>query len=102
MGKTEPARTIGNAYSPFSYQINPAYVAWIEGKLKDSDAKYKALEARIEGLEKDIIWRLEDIKEMLMSKTVGGGLLYGCDEWSTPVVNLDTAIKVIRNARIDK
>jgi len=43
-------------------------------------------------LSKDLLWRLEDIKEMLMSRGVGGARIYGCDEWSVPVKNIDTMI----------
>jgi len=48
-----------------------------------------------EELQKDILWRLNDIKDMLMSRGVGGDRLYGCDEWSTPVVNINSLIKII-------
>ncbi len=45
-----------------------------------------------EDLATDILWHLEDIKEMLMSRGVGGERIYGCDEWSVPVKNIDTMI----------
>ena len=47
-------------------------------------------------LSKDLLWRLEDIKEMLMSRGVGGARIYGCDEWSAPVQNIDSAISKIK------
>lgn len=43
---------------------------------------------------KDIRWRLDDIRDMLMAEG-HNGRIYGCDEWSTPTVNLATAIRVI-------
>jgi hypothetical protein len=42
----------------------------------------------------DLLWRLKDIREDLMSTGLGGRL-YNCDEWSTPTVNLASAIGVI-------
>ena len=42
----------------------------------------------------DLLWRLTDIRDDLMSRGLGGRL-YNCDEWSTPTVNLAYAIKVI-------
>ena len=62
-----------------------------------------ALNARAggDGLEKvlqDVRWRIGDVREMLMTyRNWGdpGQRLYGCDEWSAPTVNLQTAINVI-------
>lgn len=48
-----------------------------------------------EKLKKEIIFRLEDIREMLMSRGVGGERIYGCDEWSVPVQNITSLIKLI-------
>ena len=42
----------------------------------------------------DLLWRLKDIREDLMSTGLGGRL-YNCDEWSTPTVNLASAIRAI-------
>lgn len=49
-----------------------------------------------EEIAKDILWRLEDIKEMLMSRGVGGERIYGCDEWSAPIQNIDTMTALIK------
>ena len=46
---------------------------------------------------KDLRWRIADVREMLMSSW-GGQRIYGCDEWSTPVVNLQRAIDKIDRA----
>lgn len=43
----------------------------------------------------DLLWRLRDIREMLMFSSAGGRSAYGCDEWSVPIVNLDIVIKKI-------
>ena len=48
-----------------------------------------------EELKKEVLWRLNDIRDMLMSRGIGGVRLYGCDEWSTPVVNIDSLIKLV-------
>lgn len=49
----------------------------------------------------DLLWRLKDIREDLMSTGLGGRL-YNCDEWSTPTVNLASAIRVIENFQSNK
>lgn len=46
---------------------------------------------------KDLRWRMDDVREMLMS-SFGDRRIYGCDEWSTPVVNLQRAIDKIDTA----
>lgn len=53
------------------------------------------------GLLDELLWRLRDIREDLMSTGIGGRC-YNCDEWSTPVVNLTSAIKLIEsNDRVE-
>lgn len=47
---------------------------------------------------KDLRWRIDDVRDMLMSRGFGDERIYGCDEWSTPTVNLQTAINVIDKA----
>ena len=44
----------------------------------------------------ELLWRLKDIREELMSHGVSGRN-YNMDEWSVPVVNLGQAIKIIEN-----
>ncbi len=48
-----------------------------------------------DALLKDLKWRMGDIREMLMSRGIGDQRIYGCDEWSTPTVNLAKAIELI-------
>jgi hypothetical protein len=43
---------------------------------------------------RDLRWRIADVREMLMS-SFGDRRIYGCDEWSTPVVNLNLAIGML-------
>jgi hypothetical protein len=43
-----------------------------------------------EKLLKDLHWRINDIKETLVSSDY-----YCLDEWSTPILNLNTALKII-------
>ena len=45
--------------------------------------------------DKDLYWRLYDIREELMRTMWDGSRQYGCDEWSTPVVNLTRAIALL-------
>ena len=49
-----------------------------------------------EEIAKDILWRLDDIKEMLMSRGVGDERIYGCDEWSAPIQNIDILASLIK------
>lgn len=42
----------------------------------------------------EILWRLKDIREDLISTGIAGRC-YNMDEWSTPVVNIDALIKLI-------
>lgn len=46
---------------------------------------------------KDLRWRINDVRETLM-ESFGDRRIYGCDEWSTPVVNLQRAIDKIERA----
>jgi hypothetical protein len=50
----------------------------------------------------DLKWRLNDIKDMLMEKGVGGARIYGCDEYSTPVKNLKLALDQIEKLQTEK
>lgn len=45
--------------------------------------------------DKDLLWRLTDIREELMRTMYDGSRQYGCDEWSLPVVNLTRAITLL-------
>ena len=44
---------------------------------------------------RDMLWRLADIREELMRTMYDGSRQYGCDEWSTPIVNLTRAIALL-------
>ena len=41
----------------------------------------------------NVLWRLREIKKELMSRGLNDKSVYGCDERSTPIVNMDIAIK---------
>lgn len=45
--------------------------------------------------DKELLWRLTDIREELMRTMYDGSRQYGCDEWSTPTVNLARAIAIL-------
>lgn len=49
----------------------------------------------MDALLRDLRWRMDDIRDMLMKEGIGGNRIYGCDEWSTPTVNLQRAIDKI-------
>ena len=46
-------------------------------------------------LTKEILWRLNNIREILIERGVGGDRIYGCDEWSTPILNINSLIKIV-------
>jgi hypothetical protein len=51
-------------------------------------AERDQLQSWKESAKKEIIWRVHDIREMLLNG-------YGCDEWSTPTVNLRLLLELI-------
>jgi len=63
----------------------------------DTEKDSKASEVGCSDLFDDLLWRLKDIREDLMSTGVAGRSNYNCDEWSTPTVNLASAIKKIED-----
>lgn len=46
----------------------------------------------------DLRWRINDVRDMLMKEGYNGQRIYGCDEWSTPTINLQLAIDKIDEA----
>lgn len=69
----------------------------------DEWARFRVLINRIRELEeaqretlKDLKWRIEDTSSQLTARRFGGDeSLYGLDEWSTPIMNLATAVRAI-------
>ncbi len=53
-----------------------------------------------ERLKKELLWRLNDITEMLQERGVSGLRIYGCDEWSAPVKNLKAAVALIEEQSV--
>ena len=51
-------------------------------------------EEKVQAILEDLRWRMDDIRGVLMG-TAFGRSNYGIDEWSTPAVNLATAMRVI-------
>ena len=44
-----------------------------------------------------LLWRISEIRRSLLTKGMSGESLYGLDEWSTPIVNLDNLMKTIED-----
>lgn len=60
-----------------------------EGARRWADNDKPAVEHTLdERFKKELLWRINDISEMLQQRGVGGERIYGCDEWSTPILNL--------------
>lgn len=51
-----------------------------------------------EDVAKEILWRLEDIRESLLRSGIGGRL-YNLDEWSVPIKNLDGVIRIVKDVK---
>lgn len=49
----------------------------------------------------DMLWRLTDIRKSLICRTIIDTPAYGLDEWSTPIVNLDIAIKKLGALKVE-
>lgn len=47
---------------------------------------------------KDLPWRIEDIAHTLQSRGAGDQRIYGRDEWSVPIVNLNTMLGKVNKA----
>ena len=44
-----------------------------------------------------LLWRISEIRHSLLTKGMSGESLYGLDEWSTPIVNLDNLMKTVED-----
>ena len=91
-----PAPTNGDCMALVAALTAPTRLDhFIEDVEASGDATKNAAESFGETILRDIRWRIDDIRDMLMKQNGRGDRIYGCDEWSTPVVNLQTAIAVI-------
>lgn len=61
-------------------------------------ARERGITKELAAVLKDAEWRINDVRDMLMKRNGRDESIYGCDEWSTPTVNLATAHKVITAA----
>jgi len=64
---------------------------------KQTVRAYRADE--VEELVDDVIWRLNDICDSLVKCRYDGESLYGLDEWSAPIVNLKSAINILKGGK---
>ncbi len=46
---------------------------------------------------KDLRWRIIDTRITLLARSHSDEAIYGCDEWSAPIVNLDLALSLIES-----
>lgn len=72
------------------------YGAWSGGVLMEQAVG--EIELLRSGLD-DMLWRLRDIREGLLHRSFRDTATYGLDEWSTPIVNMDIAIKKLEGLK---
>ena len=54
--------------------------------------------AELERVVKDVRWRVADTTDQLQAYSHNGDRLYGLDEWSVPIRNLNIAISMLEKA----
>ena len=60
--------------------------------------RLRAENAELERVVKDVRWRVADTTDQLQAYGFNGDRLYGLDEWSVPIRNLNIAIGMLEKA----
>ena len=60
--------------------------------------RLRAENAELERVDKDVRWRVADTTDQLQAYGHNGDRLYGLDEWSVPIRNLNIAIGMLEKA----
>ena len=60
--------------------------------------RLRAENAELERVVKDVRWRVADTTDQLQAYGHNGDRLYGLDEWSVPIRNLNIAIGILEKA----
>lgn len=60
--------------------------------------RLRAENAELERVVKDVRWRVADTTDQLQAYSHNGDRLYGLDEWSVPIRNLNIAIGILEKA----
>ena len=60
--------------------------------------RLRAENAELERVVKDVRWRVADTTDQLQAYSYNGDRLYGLDEWSVPIRNLNIAIGMLEKA----
>lgn len=85
----------GNAdEGDFISMANPATITALTTELR----RLRAENAELERVVKDVRWRVADTTDQLQSYGFNGDRLYGLDEWSVPIRNLNIAIGMLEKA----
>jgi hypothetical protein len=74
--------------------IEPADVLSIISELR----RLRAENAELANVIKDVKWRVFDTTDQLQAYSHSGDRLYGLDEWSVPIRNLNMAIGILGKA----
>jgi len=73
---------------------NPATITALTAELR----RLRAENAELERVVKDVRWRVADTTDQLQAYHFNGDRLYGLDEWSVPIRNLNIAIGMLEKA----
>lgn len=98
----------GNLYEPRHMAAFPEYSCDQDFVVSASHATITALTAELRRLRaenaelecvvKDVRWRVADTTDQLQAYSHNGDRLYGLDEWSVPIRNLNIAISMLEKA----
>ena len=73
---------------------NPSTITALTAELR----RLRAENAELERVVKDVRWRVADTTDQLQAHGFNGDRLYGLDEWSVPIRNLNIAIGMLEKA----
>ena len=73
---------------------NPATITALTAELR----RLRAENAELARVVKDVRWRVADTTDQLQAYGHNGDRLYGLDEWSVPIRNLNIAIGMLEKA----
>ena len=84
----------GAADMQFVACANPATITTLTAELR----RLRAENAELARVVKDVRWRVADTTDQLQAYSHNGDRLYGLDEWSVPIRNLNIAIGMLEKA----
>ena len=77
-----------------AFPVRYAVISELTAELR----RLRAENAELERVVKDVRWRVADTTDQLQAYGHNGDRLYGLDEWSVPIRNLNIAIGMLEKA----